>query len=303
MKTTKRFKIVVFSAIVVVMVAMLAPLGAALGTGRTTVAEAAGLSAAPVIYWSNEARRAIVPAGAGAENYGNKFAGDAGVYMGIVHAALYDTALAFEGGYQPYAIELTAPAGASSAAAIATAAYRTLRGLQPGLGLNPAQVTYLEGLYIAYMAAIPDGTAKTDGTAVGEQVAAAVVTLRANDGREATPVFGQPPFVQPPSGPGIWERNSGPVLGLLLPGIRPLAMQSASQFRPDGPSPLTSAEYTEDFNQVKEFGSLNSTSRTAEQTTLALFYIDHPSRQWNDTMLALAAARGLDLMQTARMLA
>jgi hypothetical protein len=40
---------------------------------------------------------------------------------------------------QPYAIRLTAPPGASAAAAIATAAHHTLLGLQPYLGLTPAQ--------------------------------------------------------------------------------------------------------------------------------------------------------------------
>ena len=63
-------------------------------------------SAQPVADWSQEARRAIVPAGPngvfGSENYGNKFPGEAAVYMGIVHAAIYDAALAVEGGgYEP----------------------------------------------------------------------------------------------------------------------------------------------------------------------------------------------------------
>jgi hypothetical protein len=93
------------------------------------------------------------------------------------------------------------------------------------------------------------------------------------------------------------------VLGLRLPGIRTLALESAWQFRPDGPNTLTSAEYAEDFQQVKELGRLDSTARTAEQTTEALFWTDHDLRQWNDGMLRLAAARGLDLVQTARMLA
>jgi hypothetical protein len=135
-------------------------------------------------------------------------------------------------------------------------------------------------------------------------VALAVLALRANDGREANPQFGQPPFVPPPSGPGVWEPDpSRPVLGLRLPGIRPLALASASQFRPGGPNPLTSTEYAEDFNQVKELGRVDSTARTAEQTTEALFWTDHDARQWNDGLLRLAVARGLDLVQTARMLA
>jgi hypothetical protein len=277
----------------------------ALVIGRASAANAADLAATPVIDWSNEARRAIVPPSAGAENYGNKFPGEAAVYMGIVHAAIYDAAVAIEGGYEPYAITLIAPPDTSSAAAIATAAHHTLIGLQPPLGLTPAQQAILDGDYANYLAAIPDGTAKTNGIAIGEQVAAAVVALRANDGRERNPTLGD--LNPPPPGPGVWERNPGnplpPVLGLRLPGIRPLALASASQFRPDGPNALTSEEYAEDFNQVKLLGRFDSTARTPAQTTQALFWTDHDLRQWNDGMLHLAANRGLDLVQTARMLA
>ena len=64
-------------------------------------AGAVALAATPLIDWSNEARRAIVPPGAGGifgtENYGNKFPGEAAVYMGIVHAAIYDAAVAIAG--------------------------------------------------------------------------------------------------------------------------------------------------------------------------------------------------------------
>jgi hypothetical protein len=277
----------------------------ALVIGCASAANAADLTATPVIDWSNEARRAIVPPSAGAENYGNKFPGEAAVYMGIVHAAIYDAAVAIEGGYEPYAITLIAPPDTSSAAAIATAAHHTLIGLQPPLGLTPAQQAILDGDYANYLAAIHDGTAKTNGIAIGEQVAAAVVALRANDGRERNPTLGD--LNPPPPGPGVWERNPGnplpPVLGLRLPGIRPLALASASQFRPDGPNALTSEEYAEDFNQVKLLGRFDSTARTPAQTTQALFWTDHDLRQWNDGMLRLAANRGLDLVQTARMLA
>jgi hypothetical protein len=270
--------------------------------GRASAAHAADLTATPVIDWSNEARRAIVPPSAGAENYGNKFPGEAAVYMGIVHAAIYDAAVAIEGGYEPYAIALTAPSDTSSAAAIATAAHHTLTGLQPPLGLTPAQQAILDGDYANYLAAIPDGTAKTNGIAIGEQVAAAVVALRANDGRERNPTLAD--LNPPPPGPGVWQPNpTGPVLGLRLPGIRPLALTSASQFRPDGPNALTSEEYAEDFNQVKLLGRFDSTARTPAQTIQALFWTDHDLRQWNDGMLRLAVDHGLDLVQTARILA
>jgi hypothetical protein len=260
----------------------------------------------PVADWSTEAQRAIVPAGPngifGAENYGNKFPGEAAVYMGIVHAAIYDAAVAIEGGYRPYAISLTAP-DASPAAAVATAAHHVLIGLQPELGLTSAQTATLDGRYLDYLAAIPDGSAKTAGIEVGEQVADAILARRANDGRGSNPQLGEPPFVPPPAGPGVWDPGATPAVGLRLPGIRPLALQSASQFRPNGPDPLTKKAYAKDFQEVKELGRIDSTVRTEEETAAALFWTDHDLRQWNDGILGLAAARGLDLVQTARMLA
>jgi hypothetical protein len=264
-------------------------------------------AATPVAFWSTEARCAIVPAGPGgifgSENFGNKFPGEAAVYMGIVHVAMYDAAVALEGGYRPYVPTPVAPANISSEAAIATAAYDTLTGLQPQLG---ADQTILDGDYSAYLAAIPDGTAvekraKQHGIGIGGQVAQAVLALRANDGRERNPVLAD--LAPPPPGPGVWQPAPGAVLGLRLPGIKPLALTSASQLRLDGPYPLTSRVYAKDLNQVKELGRVDSTARTPEQTSEAQFWTDHDIRQWNDGMLRLAAARGLDIAQTARMLA
>ena len=151
--------------------------------------------------------------------------------MGIVHVAIYDAAVAIDGGYEPYAIALDAP-DASPEAAIATAAYQTLVGLQQsnGLGLTLAGQAILAGDHSAYLAAVPDGTAKTDGITVGQQVAAAVLALRANDGLDKNPTISD--LNPPPPGPGVWQPNPAvPVLGLRLPGVRPLALQSASQFR------------------------------------------------------------------------
>ena len=256
----------------------------------------------PVPFWSTEARCAIVPAGPGGvfgpENFGNKFPGEAAVYMGIVHVAIYDAAVAIEGGFRPYVPTPAAPPNASAGAAIATAAYETLSGLQPQLGANQ---TILDNDHAVYMAAIADGQAKTDGIAVGEQAAHAILALRAHDGRGCSTTLAD--LGLPAPGPGIWQPAAGAVLGLCLPGMRPLALASVSQFRPDGPNSLTSHEYADDFNQVKDLGRIDSTTRTPEQTTEARFWTDHDIRQWNDGLLRLAAGRRLDFMQTARMLA
>lgn len=257
-------------------------------------------AADPIVEWSNEARKAIVPMGAGGvfgpENYGTKFPGEAAVYMAIVHAAIFDAALAFEGGYQPYAIELKAPRGTSPEAAIATAAHHVLVGI-----LDPPQQAVLNAHYSAYMNALDTPAAKAQGVVIGEQVAAAMLALRAGDGREKTPTITD--LDPPPAGAGVWDPGQSTAVGLRLPGIKPLALRSASQFRPDGPSPLRGREYAEDFKQVAELGRADSPVRGDEQTQQALFWTDHDLRQWNDGLLALAAARRLDRLDTARMLA
>jgi hypothetical protein len=279
---------------------------AAPATMPSRATAAADVDAAPVAAWSTEARRAIVPSGPGGifgtENYGNKFPGEAAVYMGIVHTAIYDAAVAIEGGgYKQYAIKLTAPPGTSPAAAIATAAHETLVGLQPQLGLTPAQLATLDGDYAAYLGDVSDGEPKVNGIRVGEKVAAALLALRSDDGREKNPTLAD--LNPPAAGPGVWDPGAALALGLRLPGMRPLALESASQFRPHGPYSLTSDAYAKDFAQVEELGRLDSAARTAAETTDARFWTDHDLRQWNDGMLRLAAARGLDLVNTARMLA
>ena len=267
--------------------------------------EKADSPAAPVIVWSDEARRAIVPAGPngifGTENYGNKFPGEAAIYLGIVHAAIYDTAVALEGGYRPYAIALKAPAGTSARAAIATVVHDVLIGLQPALGLTPVQQSALETRYQTYLSAIPEGRAKTNGRALGTQVAQAVLKRRYNDGREAAPSLID--LNPPPPGPGVWDEGAAPAVGLRVPGIRPLVLKRASQFRLTGPTPLTSDAYARDFKQVAELGRSDSTRRRDEQTIQALFWTDHDLRQWNDGLLALAAHQRLGLVGTARLLA
>ena len=101
--------------------------------------------------------------------------------------AVYDSVMAVEGGYEPFAVDVDAPAGASAEAAVAAAAHRIL------VHYLPAQAaTILDPAYAASLATIPDGQAKTDGVATGEEVAALLIALRADDGFRA-PVTYTPP--------------------------------------------------------------------------------------------------------------
>jgi hypothetical protein len=251
-----------------------------------SLACAQALRAGAVTDWSLIAQSSIVPVG-------QKFPGEAAVYMGIVHAAIYDAAVGVSGGYQPYLVDPVVEPGASLDAAVATAAHRVL------VELFPLQQASLDAAYATSLAAIPEGLAKINGIAAGEQVGEGFLDLPAIDGLNSTV-----PYVQPPPGPGVWEPTaSTPPLGTKLPLVVPLALEAASQFQPDGPLSLGSHAYASDFKQVKKLGRLDSPFRTEEQTSTALFWTDHDIPQWNRNLVRLAAQRGLGPVQTARMLA
>jgi hypothetical protein len=251
-----------------------------------SLACAPALRADAVSDWSLIAQDSVV-------GVGRKFPGEAAVYMGIVHAAIYDAAVAVSGGYQPYHVSPVVPPGASLDAAVATAAHHVLVELFPG------QQAALDAAHAASLAGIPEGQPKTDGIAAGEQVGAGILDLPAVEDLNATV-----PYVQPPPGPGVYEPTASAIpLGTKLPLVVPLALEAASQFRPDGPSALSSKEYAADLDQVNKLGRLDSTFRTEDQTRTALFWTDHDIPQWNRNLLRLAAQRGLGPVRTARMLA
>ena len=213
--------------------------------------------------------------------------------MGIVHAAMYDVVVAIEGGYRPFAITPTVPPNPSVEAAVATAAHRVL------VGRFPDQQAALDDVYFAYLNGIPDDEAKTNGILVGEEVGVGMLLVRANDGLDSVV-----PYVQRPPGPGVYEPTAPATpVGTRLPRVLPLALEYASQFRPNGPPALRGGEYARDFNEVKDLGRFDSSVRSAEQTALARFWTDSDIPQWNRNLLRLADARGLTAIETARMLA
>jgi hypothetical protein len=225
--------------------------------------------------------------------------------LAMVQGAVYDAVNAIDGGHQPYLVAPPADSGDSKEAAAATAAFRVLLGF-PGLpGLFPMQLSTLQPLYDASLASVPDGAARAGGIAVGEAAARAMLAARANDGR-----FGPFKFVEgfdpgawrlaPPQGPtGIVARDPAPWVGF----VKPFLVPNVEMLRSDGPNRLTSAAYAEDFNEIKELGSLTSTKRTADQTAAAIFWQDSGPAIWNRIYRSLATSHGLDIVDSARLFA
>lgn len=214
--------------------------------------------------------------------------------LAMVQGAVYDAVVAIDGGHEPYLAALSASAEDSKDAAAATAAYRVL------VGLFPAQAGALQPLYDATLATVPDGAAKVGGIAVGEAAAAAMLAARSGDGR-----FDQFTVV-PGDQPGEW-RPTPPSFGgdpaAWVANVRPFLVPEVEMLRTDGPNALTSAAYAEDFDEVKELGSLDSARRTPDQTAAAIFWQDSGPAIWNRIYRALAVGHALDVVDSARLLA
>src|SRR5947207_8166852 len=220
------------------------------------------------------------------------------LHFAMVQGAVYDAVNAIDRGYQPYLVQPSSNPTDSKEAAAASAAFRVL------VGLFPEQLGTLQPLYDAYIAALPDNPpgSKAAGIAIGAATASAMLTARMNDGR-----FGPTPTPYPsPAPPGIWRPTPPNFLNdtaAWLGNVQPFIVPSAEMLRTDGPNALTSVEYAEDFNEVKELGSLTSITRTADQTDAAIFWQDQAMALWNGIFRTLAANQNLNIVDSARLFA
>ena len=231
------------------------------------------------------------------------------VNMGMTQGAVYDAVNAIDRRYKPYLLTRRFPAYASKDAAIATAAYNVLAYIVSTVPASipfPTRDSVLQSLasrYAASLAAIPTGSSKTQGIAAGNAAAQAMIDARLGDGR-----FGSSPWVPNPA-PGHWQPQTSatgqPILDPTpwVGNVRPFVLQSPSQFRTPGPPALSSAAWAQDFNEVKLIGSVNSAVRTPTQTYIARWWQSNPVASWNDVARQLVAGYGLDLADTARLLA
>jgi hypothetical protein len=113
----------------------------------------------------------------------------------MIHVAIYDALNGIDRRSRPYAVNLHAAPGTSPDAAVAAAAHDVL---VPVLGsffffFLPADcidagVGSVEADYADALDAIPDGLAKTQGIALGQDAAEAILALRASDGYDTPTV-------------------------------------------------------------------------------------------------------------------
>jgi hypothetical protein len=208
--------------------------------------------------------------------------------MAFVQVSVFDAVNAISGRYPATRAKIAAPVGASVDAAVAAATRTAL------LKLVPAQQAAIEADYQAALKALPDGPAKTNGIAVGEQAAAAC--LAREDG------MGVPDTYRPHTTASVYVPT-------LLPAVpnwgkrTPWVMTSGDQFRPGPPPGLTSETWARDYNEIKAIGGKNSTQRSPEQTAIAKFWeATAPAVYW-PVARSVAAMPGRDVTENARLLA
>jgi PAP2 superfamily protein len=212
----------------------------------------------------------------------------------MVHVAVHDAVNSITPRYEAYAVLVALSAGASIEAAAVQAAYGVL------IRLLPSQAATLDAARSASLSKVPDGPAKSAGVEVGEAVADRIVFLRSGDGSDVdgTYAFG--------SGPGEYQPTPPTFGNPSIPGWRfvtPFVLKRGSQFRTEGPPSLTSDEWAEEFNETKRLGSIGSSDRTPEQTTIALCLAEPALPMWNRVARSVSAQMNTGLIENARLFA
>jgi hypothetical protein len=275
--------------------------------GRLAVLAAAVLLAAPAVASANE----VTKWNGLASSTLVAFPGPGGgappalqVNMGMVQGAVYDAVNSIERRHRPIFLEQKFHSTASLDAAVAIAAYDVLASLVNDARAGVPALTkdvMLATLGTAKdqsLLGVPDGMAKEEGIAAGHAAAEAMLAARANDGR-----FGPSPWMLNPA-VGHWIPELTVPLMDPTPwvgNVAPFLARSNSQFRTAGPLALSSEQWATEFNEVKQFGRVDSTARTPVQTQKAIFWqsAGGPTLLWNPVARQLAGQAGLNVQKSA----
>jgi hypothetical protein len=230
--------------------------------------------------------------------------------MAIAHIAMFEAVNAIAGSYESYVDLPRAPRRTSTRAAIAQSMHDTL------VVLFPAQKAALDEDLREDLRRIQNGREKQNGIELGQRAAAAILALRQDDGADH-----DEPLVNvdwPTSDePGHWRQDPVSTIPLALGAhwseVEPFALASAEQFRTPPPPAMTSAAYTQAFDEVKRLGGDGdgtSTERTDEQAFVGIFWaydgtpsLCAPPRLYNQVATTISRRMRSNAVETARLLA
>ncbi len=189
----------------------------------------------------------------------------------------------------------------SSKAAAAQAAYTVLSSVYSG------QQGILSGQLAASLSEVADGAEKTEAIAMGTMIGQSIINRRAGDGFDTSSQY------MPTDLPGHWQSDPlnpgqqawGPAWG----SMQTFAIASTAPFDPGPPPSLDSPEYAAAFEEVRDYGSLNSTMRSADQTEIGIFWgydrasMGTPMALYNNALRTIAQNQGNTDKQNAELFA
>ncbi|MBC7902948.1 MAG: phosphatase PAP2 family protein [Gemmatimonadaceae bacterium] len=212
----------------------------------------------------------------------------------MTHLAMHDALNSIQAKYATYAFK-GKDSGADPISAAVTAAHSVL------LHEIPARKGFLDSALQKSLANVAEGDAKTRGMVIGKQAAEAIIANRAGDAADKDPIG----VIPPSAGPGSYQPVP-PLPFLFAPDwqhMKLFSLKQKDQFR-SAPYPALGTElYAKDLKEVKETGKNNSTTRTAEQTSYAKFWYEFSESGWNRVARTVVQAKGLNLIDAARLLA
>jgi membrane-associated phospholipid phosphatase len=210
----------------------------------------------------------------------------------MMHLAMHDALNAVHREYAAYAFEGNAP-DVDPVAAASQAAYEIAANQYPR---QTAQWTELRDR---------TGAPREDAAQLGKAAAAAVLARRKDDKWDQ-----QAEYRFHPLGPGVYaefrEHSGTPegfVFGAGWATAKPFMLSRPDQFRVGPPPAIDSAEYARAFAEVKEVGSFDSRTRTADQAHLAMWWKEFVESSHNRLARELVVSDRLELRRAARLFA
>src|SRR5262245_53374267 len=211
--------------------------------------------------------------------------------LAMMHLAMHDALNSIVSVYQPYAYSSPRPVAAHPVAAAAQAEHDVLADQYPNQ--RPA----LDAELSRWLDPLSKGMRRNRGIDVGRAAAAAILAVRSDDGWDL------PGTYEFRTGPGEYQ-TTPPWNGFAAqPGFRfarQFAVGKLSRFRPATPTPLASADYARSFQEVKDYGAVDSIRRTEDQTAYAIWWMEFAEGSVNRLTRQLATGRRLHLWNTAR---
>jgi hypothetical protein len=264
-------------------------------TGASGAEPVPGADPAVITTWNTIAMNTIAdPVASGGAG---KMNAEGLVWISFVQAAMYNAVVGITREYDLYKWDVQGPETASTEAAAAVAAHRVLMTY---FGATATVAANLDAALTTSLGLIPDGVSKDQGIQYGEMAADRFIALRVDDGRSAPIVF------DVPLAPGVWRPTPpalAPFFDPWLGQVKPLMLDSGSQFRPGPPPAIASDLYVQEFNEVRDYGAKTSLVRTQDQTNTALYFVDIPIKPIQAGLRELVGRQGLDISDSARLFA